>query len=76
VQSGDSGAGGRGRVLPSGPATEEAAMRKRANRDVCAAQELACRQIIVTNGDSVCWQGPDARPAAEVPWIRRLEEGE
>jgi hypothetical protein len=51
-------------------------MRKRANRDVCAAQELACRQIIVTNGDSVCWQGPDARPAAEVPWIRRLEEGE
>jgi hypothetical protein len=30
----------------------------------------------VTNGDSVCWEGPDARPAAEVPWIRRLEEGE
>jgi hypothetical protein len=47
--------------------------RKRA---VCAAPELACRQIIVTNGDGVYWQGPDARPAAEVPWIRRLEEGE
>jgi hypothetical protein len=51
-------------------------MRKRANRDVCAAQGLACRQNIVTNGDSVCWKGPDARPAAEVPWVHRLEEGE
>ncbi len=51
-------------------------MRKRANRHVSAAQEFACRQIIVTNGDSVCWQRPDARLAAEVPWIRRLEEGE